>query len=73
MPAALQSVVLEFLNGGALSETELFALRAYLGRYIDRQAEIVAGLKTRLPELREPEDYRRWFADALLNDFDPTA
>lgn len=69
--SVLRPVVAEFLAGGTLTQTQLFALRAYIARWIDGKQQTLARLSDEVPDLKNRDDFQRWFAEARCHDFDP--
>lgn len=58
----LKSAVTGFLLGNEFGETQLTALRQYLGRFMDRRIEIDRAFKDQIENLTD----RNAFADWLL-------
>jgi hypothetical protein len=70
--SVLRPLVALFLAGERdLSATELFALRAYIVRFITSRQETVVRLAGRAPKLETREDFVQWFHEARFHDFDP--
>ena len=58
-------------DGLNLSETSWLALKAYLGRYIEDRAKVVARLGSEIEALDNREDLARWLKAAAMHEFDP--